>query len=106
MEIVQNTRRGLWNVPYISSCYLLHGSLIADEKTRPEFISRLLDPDMAFCKSLRDRDIDFYVSNRLDWGHLVNAEDFDTSHVNNELWEITNNQFDWEKRSCVYKFNF
>lgn len=29
---------------------------------------------------------------------MVNAENFDTSHLNNELYEITNNRWDWEKR--------
>ena len=35
---------------------------------------------------------------RLEWGHLLNADDFDTSHLHNELWEIVNNQYDWEQR--------
>ena len=31
MDIVRNDRRGLWNAPYISSCYLVAGSLIRDK---------------------------------------------------------------------------
>ena len=34
MDIVQNNRRGLWNVPYIASVYLIQGPLIHDENTR------------------------------------------------------------------------
>ena len=34
MEIVNNDRRGLWNVPHISSCYLISGSVIHNEDTR------------------------------------------------------------------------
>jgi uncharacterized protein Usg len=34
MEIVQSNRRGLWNVPYASSSYLIQGKLIQNEKTR------------------------------------------------------------------------
>ena len=53
---------------------------------------------MALCANLRERDTFFYVSNRLDWGHLINADDFKTGHVNDELWELNNNQWDWERR--------
>ena len=64
----------------------------------PDFVHGLLDPDMALCANLREKDIFFYTSNRLDWGHLVNADDFKTGHVNDELWELNNNQWDWERR--------
>ncbi len=98
MDIVQNTRRGLWNVPFISLAYLVKGKLIRDEATKPSFVHRLLDADMAFCKNLRDKDIFFYVSNRVDFGHLINADEYDATRVHGELWEITNNRYDWEKR--------
>ena len=34
MEIVQSDRRGLWNVPYVSSVYLIQGQLIHNKETR------------------------------------------------------------------------
>ncbi len=34
MEIVQNNRRGLWNVPFVSSAYLIKGSVIQNKETR------------------------------------------------------------------------
>ena len=46
--------RGIWNVPYISVCYLIKRSGVVDKKTRPSFISGLLDPDMAFCENMRN----------------------------------------------------
>ncbi len=92
MDIVRNTRRGLWNVPYISSCYLISGTLIQEEKTRPSYSSSTLDPDMAFSKSLRDKNVFLYVSNRLNFGHLVNNEKFATGFLNNELWEMERNR--------------
>ena len=39
-----------------------------------------------------------FVSNRLNFGHLVNNEDFPTSHTRNELWEMERNRYDWELR--------
>ena len=53
---------------------------------------------MALCKNLRENGDFFYVSNRVPWGHLVATEDFSTAHVNNELWEMENNKYDWEMR--------
>lgn len=48
--------------------------------------------------NLREIEIDMIVTNRLDWGHLVNADNFSTSHLHNELYEVINNRWDWEKR--------
>ncbi|ROT84301.1 putative Procollagen-lysine,2-oxoglutarate 5-dioxygenase 3 precursor [Penaeus vannamei] len=39
-----------------------------------------------------------YVSNRVDFGHLVNADQFDSSRVNPELWQVVDNRWDWEQR--------
>ncbi|XP_068205814.1 procollagen-lysine,2-oxoglutarate 5-dioxygenase 2-like isoform X3 [Palaemon carinicauda] len=98
MEIVQAQRRGLWNVPYITSSYLLKRSLLDKEDTRPSYIKNLLDPDMAFCENLREKGVFMYVSNRLDFGHLVNSEKFDPTRLNGELWEVFENRWDWELR--------
>ena len=96
MEIVQSNRIGVWNVPYISGAYLIQGSVIQDHQ--PSFIHKLLDADMALCANLRDANVFFYVSNRISFGHLIDADDFDISHLNNELWEMTKNRWDWEQR--------
>ena len=37
MELIQGNRRGLWNVPFISSAYLIKGKLIHESETRPSF---------------------------------------------------------------------
>ena len=31
-------------------------------------------------------------------GHLITVDNFETTHFNNELYEIQNNRWDWEKR--------
>lgn len=63
--------RGLWNVPFISGVYLINGSLLQDEDTKPSYINNLLDADMAFCLNNRNNGIFMHISNRVDWGHLV-----------------------------------
>ncbi|XP_043236665.1 procollagen-lysine,2-oxoglutarate 5-dioxygenase 1-like isoform X2 [Amphibalanus amphitrite] len=98
MDIVEGRRAGIWNVPYISACYLIRRSVVADPKTRPNFISGLLDADMAFCENMRNADKFMYVSNRANFGHLVSVDSFETSHLFNEMWQITENRWDWEQR--------
>jgi len=98
MDIVQNKRRGVWNVPFVTSIYLIRGDVIHNAKTKPSYIHNLLDADMAFCTNLRKNDVYMYVTNRLDWGHLITADNFETTHLNNEMYEIQNNRWDWEKR--------
>lgn len=39
-----------------------------------------------------------YVSNRVDFGHLVNSENFDPTKMNPELWQVMDNRWDWERR--------
>jgi hypothetical protein len=39
-----------------------------------------------------------YVTNRVDFGHLVNADNFDASRINSEIYQIFDNRWDWEQR--------
>lgn len=52
---------GLWNVPYITGAYLIHGSLM--EELRDIYSAENVEPDMAFCGGLRKRVcvVSFYV---------------------------------------------
>ena len=50
-----------------------------------------LDPDMAFCKSLRDNKISMFVMNREDYGHLVNFEKWKQAKT---LYEFTAKDID------------
>ncbi len=86
----------------ITHCLLQGPSVIHPRETRPSFTSSLLDSDMALCADLRSKGVFLHASNRLDWGHLVNADDFPTEHTHNELWELERNRWDWEKRYAPY----
>ncbi|XP_076180900.1 procollagen lysyl hydroxylase isoform X1 [Ptiloglossa arizonensis] len=98
MEIVKNERRGLWNVPFISNCYLINATLIKNKETRPSYSEGDLDTDMAFAYANRERSIFMYVNNRFDFGHLVNPESYDITMVNPNLYQIFDNKLDWERR--------
>lgn len=39
-----------------------------------------------------------YVTNRIDFGHLVNPETFDTTLTNPEMYQLMDNRWDWEQR--------
>lgn len=76
-------------------------TIIGNIETRPKYKHADiddLDPDMAFAAINRDRNIFMYVSNRLKFGHLVNADDYNIKYTNPDMYELFNNKFDWEKR--------
>ncbi|XP_076684470.1 procollagen lysyl hydroxylase isoform X1 [Andrena cerasifolii] len=98
VEIVKNERRGLWNVPFISNCYLINATLIRNKETRPSYSEGELDADMAFAYANRERSIFMYVSNRLDFGHLVNADSYDITMTYPDLYQIIDNKLDWERK--------
>ena len=44
------------------------------------------------------------VSNRIEFGHLVDADGFDTSRLYSEMWQIFTNPWDWER--CYIHENY
>ncbi|CAB0034687.1 unnamed protein product [Trichogramma brassicae] len=89
---------GLWNVPFISNCYLVNATLLAHEDTRPVYEDPELDPDMSFASAYRRRNVFMYVSNRLDFGHLVNPDSYNVSLTHPDMYQLFDNKLDWEKR--------
>lgn len=94
MDIVNNNKMGLWNVPFITGTYLVHGSLVPS--LMGAYSDRLLDPDMSFCKFVRDTGTFMYVSNMFHFGHQTDPDSFEVTHKHNDLFEIFNNPWDWE----------
>lgn len=90
--------RGLWNVPFVTSCYLINSTILKNSDTRPTYDINGVDPDMAFSYSNRDKDNFMFVSNRLDFGHLVNQETFNITLKNPEMYQLFDNKVDWENR--------
>lgn len=108
MEIVKNERRGLWNVPFVSNCYLINSTLLKNKATRPVYSVDDMDQDMAFAYTNRERYIHMYVNNRVDFGHLVDPDRFDISLTHPDLYQIFDNKLDWERRYIHenYTLNF
>uniref|UniRef100_UPI003AAE33D9 procollagen-lysine,2-oxoglutarate 5-dioxygenase 1-like n=1 Tax=Centroberyx gerrardi TaxID=166262 RepID=UPI003AAE33D9 len=92
VDIVQGRRLGVWNVPYVSSVFLVKASLLRSELLDYElFNSHILDPDMAFCHNVRNKGVFMYVTNMHTFGRILSTENYQTSHLHNDLWQIFEN---------------
>ncbi|KAG8435637.1 hypothetical protein GDO86_013537 [Hymenochirus boettgeri] len=99
LDIVQRQRIGIWNVPYISGIYLVKGNLLRSKLSQADvFRSGTLDFDMAFCYNVRRQGVFMFVTNRQEFGHLLSLENYKTTHLNNDLWEIFENTQDWKEK--------
>ncbi|KAM3618303.1 uncharacterized protein V6R79_018658 [Siganus canaliculatus] len=99
VDVVQGRRVGVWNVPYLSSVYLVKGSLLRSELSDLElFNSHTLDPDMAFCHHIRSKGIFMFVTNMHSFGRILSTDNYQTNHLHNDLWQIFENPMDWQDR--------
>uniref|UniRef100_A0A452RMZ9 procollagen-lysine 5-dioxygenase n=1 Tax=Ursus americanus TaxID=9643 RepID=A0A452RMZ9_URSAM len=101
VELVQRKRVGVWNVPYISQAYVIRGETLRTELPQREVFSGSdTDPDMAFCKSLRDKGIFLHLSNQHEFGRLLATSRYDTDHLHPDLWQIFDNPLvsDWKEQ--------
>uniref|UniRef100_A0A668AVK4 Procollagen-lysine,2-oxoglutarate 5-dioxygenase 1 n=1 Tax=Myripristis murdjan TaxID=586833 RepID=A0A668AVK4_9TELE len=99
VDIVQGRRLGVWNVPYVSSVFLVKGSLLRSELSEHDlFTSDVLDPDMAFCDKVRSKGVFMYATNMHTFGRILSTENYETQHLHNDLWQIFENTLDWEER--------
>ncbi|XP_059611971.1 procollagen-lysine,2-oxoglutarate 5-dioxygenase [Phlebotomus argentipes] len=94
LDIVNNNKRGIWNVPYISSCYLMKKSVLS----KISHVHEAFDPDMAMCHHLRSHNIFMHVDNMEDFGHLINGDQFNTRLTRPDFYMLLTNQQDWERR--------
>ncbi|XP_037832688.1 multifunctional procollagen lysine hydroxylase and glycosyltransferase LH3 [Kryptolebias marmoratus] len=99
IEIVQGKRIGLWNVPYITQVYLIKGSVLRSKLSQVSlFVDEGMDPDMVFCRSIRDQGVFMFVSNRDEFGRLVMSSNFNTSRLHPDMWQIFDNPVDWREK--------
>uniref|UniRef100_A0A663LMI7 Procollagen-lysine,2-oxoglutarate 5-dioxygenase 1 n=1 Tax=Athene cunicularia TaxID=194338 RepID=A0A663LMI7_ATHCN len=99
VDIVQRRRVGLWNVPYISSVYMVKAKALRSELDQGDlFHSGKLDADMAFCHNVRNQGVFMYLTNRHQFGHILSLENYQTTHLHNDLWQIFSNPEDWREK--------
>uniref|UniRef100_A0A670Z087 procollagen-lysine 5-dioxygenase n=1 Tax=Pseudonaja textilis TaxID=8673 RepID=A0A670Z087_PSETE len=79
--------------------YLLKGEILRQElPQRNIFTLEDTDPDMAFCKSVREKGIFLHISNRDDFGRLISSTRYNISRLHPELWQISENPLDWQEK--------
>lgn len=119
VDIVQGNRVGVWNIPYMANIYLIKGQTLRSEmRERNYFVRDKLDPDMALCRNAREMNLQrekgspssetfhmlrppkgvfMYITNRHEFGRLISTANYNTSHYNNDLWQIFENPVDWKE---------
>ncbi|XP_053492740.1 procollagen-lysine,2-oxoglutarate 5-dioxygenase 2 [Ictalurus furcatus] len=120
IDIVQGKRVGVWNIPYMAHVYLIKGETLRNElKERNVFVLAKLDPDMVLCRNAREltihrekdspspesfhmlrspKGVFMYITNRHEFGRLISTANYNTSHLNNDLWQIFENPVDWREK--------
>ncbi|XP_039278780.1 procollagen-lysine,2-oxoglutarate 5-dioxygenase [Nilaparvata lugens] len=51
-----------------------------------------------FSKHFRDQGVFMYVDNTVEYGHLIDPYSFDANRKHPNMYELTNNRYDWEQR--------
>lgn len=99
VDIVQRKRVGVWNIPFMAHVYLIQGTALRNElKERNHFVLEKLDPDMAFCRNVRELGVFMYITNQHEFGRLISTANYNISHYNNDLWQIFENPVDWKEK--------
>ncbi|XP_026549031.1 procollagen-lysine,2-oxoglutarate 5-dioxygenase 1-like, partial [Notechis scutatus] len=90
---------GLWNVPYVSGVYLVKGSILRSQLAQLDlFHHGKLDADMALCHNMREQGVFMFLTNQQLFGHILSLENYQTSHLHNDLWQIFSNPEDWNEK--------
>ncbi len=100
IDIVNNKRRGCWNVPYITGTYLVKKQVLVDNKnlfTETDSI----DIDMRFCYNLRKCGVFMYVSNISTYGYIIDQKKIESvSKAPDQitLFDLFTNRGSWEAK--------
>uniref|UniRef100_A0A671PCY0 Procollagen-lysine,2-oxoglutarate 5-dioxygenase 3-like n=1 Tax=Sinocyclocheilus anshuiensis TaxID=1608454 RepID=A0A671PCY0_9TELE len=99
IDIVQSKRVGLWNVPYITQVYLIRGETLRSRLAPVSLYQQEgMDPDMIFCKSVREQGVFMFVSNRDEFGRLISSTNYNISRLHPDMWQIFDNPVDWREK--------
>nr|CAD2173598.1 unnamed protein product [Meloidogyne enterolobii] len=104
VSIIQGIRKGIWNVPFIGSSFLISSNKF-DLLENSYNWNINVDSDIAFAKFCRDKGHFLYVDASEDpyfYGYLIDTDGFsqldNLAQVNLELYDFPNNRQLWEKR--------
>jgi GR25 family glycosyltransferase involved in LPS biosynthesis len=80
LDIVQNKRQGLWNVPYVYNTFLIHKTIF-DNVMIAYSLPGKSDYDMNFCQYLREKGIFMHIENLHNYGYIYLSEEESANSV-------------------------
>ena len=87
-DIVERKIVGCWNVPYVADTLLIHRKYInITNFTNDNAKYHINDPDIIFCKTIRDMYDFMYVLNNDNYGYIDDAITLNTINVDKQRWE-------------------
>uniref|UniRef100_A0A5K3EYM9 Fe2OG dioxygenase domain-containing protein n=3 Tax=Mesocestoides corti TaxID=53468 RepID=A0A5K3EYM9_MESCO len=103
VDIVNRKQKGIWNVPFVSNCYMF------SRWTARQLVDRLPQDDSFADKTLsaliREKNIFLFIDNQEYFGHLINPDTYSLKHLYDDLWQIFNNPTEWERRYIHPKYS-
>uniref|UniRef100_A0A672KW48 Procollagen-lysine, 2-oxoglutarate 5-dioxygenase 3 n=1 Tax=Sinocyclocheilus grahami TaxID=75366 RepID=A0A672KW48_SINGR len=103
LRILIEENKGLWNVPYITQVYLIRGETLRSRLAPVSLYQQEgMDPDMIFCKSVREQGVFMFVSNRDEFGRLISSTNYNISRLHPDMWQIFDNPVCVRERVCEY----
>ena len=106
-DIINNKRKGCWNMPYVTGTYLIKREMI---ESVPELFNECteMDIDMRMCYHFRENDIFMYVSNMSDYGYIedVSQPQIEISPNEIRLFDLleTEKKAAWEKKYLHFNY--
>ncbi|KAG9346407.1 hypothetical protein JZ751_006718 [Albula glossodonta] len=98
IDIVQGKRvaKNLW---MDEGVYLIRGSTLRTRLAQVSlYVQDGMDPDMVFCRTVRDQGVFMFVSNRDEFGRLVSTANYNISRLHPDMWQIFDNPVDWREK--------
>lgn len=123
VELVTRARTGVWNVPLVMNAYLIEGKFLrhALDDDRPALYpnevqqpgGRLpnaplklshfdakfpnVKPVLILSRQLRAANVFQHVTNRQEFGHLIDPSNYNISRLYPDFYELPTNKHDWER---------
>ena len=106
IDIINGSRRGCWNVPYIMGTYLIKRDIL---KILPDLflLNKHMDSDMQMCHNFREHNIFMYVTNMNNYGYIAVISPQETHNIVTlpqkipgeiTLYDIFDDKQKWEEK--------
>eukprot|EP00045_Choanoeca_perplexa_P014895 m.178196 g.178196 ORF g.178196 m.178196 type:complete len:768 (-) comp16831_c0_seq1:1114-3417(-) len=106
-EIVERKQRGVWTSPLAFEVLVIQSRLfplLTEAMTQAASVvqeggsnGEWFAVQVALCLHMRSHGMHAHVTNMHHFGHLLNADNFDTSRSNPDLYMVQDNPQEWEK---------